>query len=412
MKKKRNLFARIKLLIGSRLKKKSNHNKKEMSFLTTGYMTGTFDVPHVGHVRFLRTAKSMCDRLVVGLTDDITATSQKRVPFFNFEHRRSILNEFESVDLVVEHSGVSKEEAFNRIRFQKLFTCDEYLGTEEFTTFATAHPEIEIIYIPRVSFLNSSKIIESIENRFLDGMSVLAPGIGGLVQQFKMDKRHHVVKPICIGASEQLNTRGSDSYNIAVPPPRNWKFGKVTTCNFPMIAGVNGYREIIVQDEIKHCAWSPFLYVKKVFQSNRPIRSDITDNIQRMQQERKFPSKIFWLVQKFCGPTLKDTMATYELTHTFQASKVKFKALLTCIEKYIKEMNDLGVVHGDLHASNICVNKQNQIFFLDFGWCLSLSFSMDDKEKVYFKSLLDSQFDLKHFLDSLEGFGLDRFMTN
>lgn len=59
---------------------------------------GVFDVLHVGHVRHLRAAKSMGDRLVVSITADDYCT--KRVPVFNQELRREMLFALRYVDEV------------------------------------------------------------------------------------------------------------------------------------------------------------------------------------------------------------------------------------------------------------------------------------------------------------------------
>ena len=71
---------------------------------TIGLITGCFDVLHVGHVAFLKFAKSKVDFLVVGLDNDKTikiSKSQGR-PIYGYSQRAEVLSELQSVDFVFQ----------------------------------------------------------------------------------------------------------------------------------------------------------------------------------------------------------------------------------------------------------------------------------------------------------------------
>ncbi|MBT5401792.1 adenylyltransferase/cytidyltransferase family protein, partial [bacterium] len=46
---------------------------------TIGYISGVFDLFHIGHLNILINSKSMCDHLIVGVTvDDLVAYKNKK----------------------------------------------------------------------------------------------------------------------------------------------------------------------------------------------------------------------------------------------------------------------------------------------------------------------------------------------
>ncbi len=79
------------------IKKLRSENK---TIVTTN---GCFDILHVGHVRYLKKAKSFGDILIVALNSDKSVKSIKgdNRPINNEQDRAEILNELRSVDYVV-----------------------------------------------------------------------------------------------------------------------------------------------------------------------------------------------------------------------------------------------------------------------------------------------------------------------
>jgi glycerol-3-phosphate cytidylyltransferase len=73
-----------------------------------GYLTGVFDLFHIGHLDVLEQAQQQCDRLVVGvLTDDWAVEAWGARPFVPLVERRQILEQLRCVDevVVVEEAG-------------------------------------------------------------------------------------------------------------------------------------------------------------------------------------------------------------------------------------------------------------------------------------------------------------------
>lgn len=70
---------------------------------TVVFTNGCFDILHVGHVRSLQAAKSLGDRLVVGLNSDESVRTLKGAnrPFNPESDRAEVLAALESVDYIV-----------------------------------------------------------------------------------------------------------------------------------------------------------------------------------------------------------------------------------------------------------------------------------------------------------------------
>ena len=57
-----------------------------------GYTSGVFDLFHIGHLNILRNAKSMCDKLIVGVsTDELLFEYKKKKPIIPFKERLEIV---------------------------------------------------------------------------------------------------------------------------------------------------------------------------------------------------------------------------------------------------------------------------------------------------------------------------------
>lgn len=66
---------------------------------------GTFDLLHVGHVRLLRRARAMGDRLVVGCSTDEFNLVKGKSSLYSFSDRQEILQACRFVDVVIPESS-------------------------------------------------------------------------------------------------------------------------------------------------------------------------------------------------------------------------------------------------------------------------------------------------------------------
>ena len=129
-----------------------------------GYLSGTFDLFHVGHLNLIRRAKAECDYLIVGVHPDASHKGKKTV--IDFESRMEIVGSCKYVDKVVV-SCPEDSEAWEKCHFDKLFVGSDYKGTERFLKYEEYFKDkgVEIIYFPYTQKISSTQIREKITKK-------------------------------------------------------------------------------------------------------------------------------------------------------------------------------------------------------------------------------------------------------
>ena len=129
-----------------------------------GYTTGVFDLFHIGHLNILKRARLECDYLIVGITTDELAMSIKgEKPFIPFEERMEIVESIKFVDEVVPQTSYNKIEAWNKLKFDRMFVGDDWKGTKEWIKIEKdlSQYNVEIIYFS-YTLHTSSTILRTI----------------------------------------------------------------------------------------------------------------------------------------------------------------------------------------------------------------------------------------------------------
>ena len=97
----------------------------------TGYISGAFDMFHIGHLNLIRRAKERCGRLIVGvLTDEIVAANKKKWPVVPLGERLEIVRALKYVDEadVTTRELLDKVAAWEKYRFNAMFSGDDHIG--------------------------------------------------------------------------------------------------------------------------------------------------------------------------------------------------------------------------------------------------------------------------------------------
>ncbi len=127
--------------------------------LKIGYLSGTFDLFHIGHLNLLRRAKQHCDYLVVGVHKD--ASHKGKSTFISFEERCEIVKSIKYVDQVIPSEREDCDIYLKGIvKYDYLFVGSDYKGTERFNTYEQIFADKggKIIYFPYTQCTSSSQL--------------------------------------------------------------------------------------------------------------------------------------------------------------------------------------------------------------------------------------------------------------
>ena len=148
-----------------RYKKDSGRVQNERK-VKIGYLSGTFDLFHVGHLNLLKRAKAQCDYLIVGVHD--SGAWKGKETFISLEERKAIVGACRYVDKVVD-SCREDSQAWELWHYDRLFVGSDYKGTERFRKYEEyfADKGVEIVYFPYTQGTSSTQLRSRIKDEQL-----------------------------------------------------------------------------------------------------------------------------------------------------------------------------------------------------------------------------------------------------
>lgn len=132
-----------------------------------GYTTGVFDIFHIGHLNILKQARSLCDRLIVGVTIDELLGYKGAVANIPFEERIEIVRNIKWVDLAIPQDNHDKFEAWKKLKFDVMFIGDDWHNTDRFKKFEKKliSVGVKIVYLPRTKGISTSMIKKKLKKK-------------------------------------------------------------------------------------------------------------------------------------------------------------------------------------------------------------------------------------------------------
>lgn len=122
------------------------------------------DLLHVGHVRFLRSARQLGDRLIVGVLTDTACMEKKPKPIMSSVHRHEMVRALRCVDQVTFQREYSPLDNVRRYRPDVLAESEDHEISEILEGCKELGVHVEIL--PYTRGISSTKIKGRIQNEF------------------------------------------------------------------------------------------------------------------------------------------------------------------------------------------------------------------------------------------------------
>lgn len=133
--------------------------------MVIGYTTGVYDLFHIGHLNLLKNAKSMCDKLVVGVTVDELVAYKGKKALIPFEDRIEIVRSCKYVDAAVPQQDMDKLSACKKLGAQVMFVGDDWYNTDKWREYEKgfAASGIRVVYFPYTQGTSSTQIRKTLD---------------------------------------------------------------------------------------------------------------------------------------------------------------------------------------------------------------------------------------------------------
>ncbi len=127
-----------------------------------GYTSGVFDLFHIGHLNLLRNAKSMCDKLIVGVSVDELVKYKNKKAVIPFQERLEIVQSSKYVDAAIPQYDMDKFAMWEKLKFDVMFVGDDWYASKKWRELDEKFKEVgvRIVYFPYTQGTSSTLLNE------------------------------------------------------------------------------------------------------------------------------------------------------------------------------------------------------------------------------------------------------------
>jgi len=119
---------------------------------------GTFDILHIGHIKLLRRARALGDRLIVALSTDEFNQGKHKTSLLDYENRKTVLEAIQYVDEVIpETHWEQKVEDVQRFKADIFVMGHDWEGEFDFL-----REYCDVIYLPRTEDISTTMLKETL----------------------------------------------------------------------------------------------------------------------------------------------------------------------------------------------------------------------------------------------------------
>lgn len=132
--------------------------------MIVGYTSGVFDLFHIGHLNILRNAKSMCDKLIVGVTTDELVSYKNKQAVIPHRERMEIVRAIEYVDAVIPQDDMDKFNMWRKLKFDVMFVGDDWYTSDKWKDIEKSFKDVgvRVIYFPYTKGTSSTILNETL----------------------------------------------------------------------------------------------------------------------------------------------------------------------------------------------------------------------------------------------------------
>lgn len=127
------------------------------------YVFMCLDLPHAGHINFLKEAKELGDTLIVGILTDEVIKSYKGEPVMKFNERFTMAQSIKYIDIVVRQNSLDPTNLLEKFNPDVLCHGDDWTyihGSEWMRENGK-----EVMFIKYHSYQSTTKIINKVLER-------------------------------------------------------------------------------------------------------------------------------------------------------------------------------------------------------------------------------------------------------